>query len=120
MIVAAGSAKIDRCAFKVTGGSHPKGSHAIVSNGGVLDINRSWFQGFDETINVTAMNRTPARIRQTMIVPAFEPVQVKTQAPEWYGWGVKLQARWRNGSNEDARTQPPHLILEHCTVEGAG
>ena len=57
MIIAAGKAKIDRCAFQVTGDSHPKGSRAIVSNGGVLEVNRSWFQGFDETINVTAMNR---------------------------------------------------------------
>ena len=77
VIMAAGSAKIDRCAFKVTGGSHPKGSRAIISNGGVLDINRSWFQGFDETINMTAMNRTPAHIRQTMIVPTFEPVHLR-------------------------------------------
>ena len=67
VITAAGSAKIDRCALIVMGGSYPKGSRAIFSNGGVLDVNRSWFQGFDETINVTAMNSTPAKIRQTMI-----------------------------------------------------
>ena len=56
VIVAAGSAKIDRCAFQVTGDSPVKGSRALVSNGGVLEVNRTWFQGFDETINVIAMN----------------------------------------------------------------
>ena len=56
VIVAAGSAKIDRCAFKVTDGSRPKGSRAIVSDGGVLEVDRSWFQGFDKAIDVTAMN----------------------------------------------------------------
>ena len=59
VIMAAGSAKIDRCAFKVTGGSHPKGSRAIVSKGGVLDISRSWFQGFDETINAHCHEQNP-------------------------------------------------------------
>ena len=89
VIVAAGSAKIDRCAFQVTGDSSVKGSRALVSDGGVLEVNRTWFQGFDETINIIAMTNTSARIRQTMIVPTFGLAQVRP--PEWYGWGVKLQ-----------------------------
>ena len=119
MIVAAGSAKIDRCAFIITDGSHPKGSCAIVSDGGVLEVNRSWFQGFDEAIDVIAMNRTPARIRQTMIVPAFVgPAQAQSHPPDWYGWGVKLQLGAGGGAK--IKNPPPHLILEHCTVEEAG
>jgi eukaryotic-like serine/threonine-protein kinase len=119
VIVAAGSAKIDRCAFKVTGDFHPNGSRALVSNGGVLDINRSWFQGFDETINVTAMNRTPTRIQQTMIIPAFAPVPAQAQGPGWYGWGVQLQVGGGTGATK-TKNEPPHLIMQHCTVEAAG
>ena len=118
VIAAAGSAKIDRCAFKVTGCSHPKGSRAIVSDGGVLEVNRSWFQGFDETINIIAMNRAPARIRQTMIVPAFRPALAPARDSEWYGWGVKLQLG--TGGRAQVKNAQPHLILEHCTVEAAG
>jgi eukaryotic-like serine/threonine-protein kinase len=118
LIMAAGSAKIDRCAFIITDGSHPKGSRAIVSNGGVLEINRSWFQGFDETIDITAMNRATARIRQTMIVPAFGPAQAQSQQPDWYGWGVKAQLG--AGGGVDVTNPRTHLILERCTVEAAG
>jgi eukaryotic-like serine/threonine-protein kinase len=118
VIVAAGSAKIDRCAFKITGGLHPKGSRAIVSDGGILEVNRSWFQGFDETVDITAMNRTPARIRQTMIVPASGPAQAQSHPPGWYGWGVKLRIGAGGGANT---TNPsPHVILDHCTVEQNG
>ena len=118
VIVAAGSAKIDRCAFKITDGSHPKGSRAIVSDGGVLNVTRCWFQGFDETIDITVMNRTPARIRQTMIVPAFGPSHAQSHTPDWYGWGVKLQL----GAGGGAKLTIPssHLILEHSTIEAAG
>ena len=119
VIVAAGSAKIDRCAFKVTGDFHPIGSRALVSNGGVLDINRSWFQGFDETINATAMNRTPTRVRQTMIVPAFRPIPAQAHESEWYGWGIKLDVGGGTGATT-IKNPPPHLIMEHCTVEAAG
>lgn len=119
LIVAAGNAKIDRCAFKVMGGSHPKGSRALVFTGGVLEINRSWFQGFDETINITAMNRTPARIRQTMIVPTIEEVHTQAQPTDWYGWGIKLQlGSTRAGAK--AKTTPLHLVMEQCTIDAIG
>ena len=94
-------------------------ARALVSNGGVLDINRSWFQGFDETVNVTAMNRTPTRIRQTMIVPIAEPLPTQAQPPKWYGWGVNLQVGSGTGATK-AKNAPPHLIIEHCTVEATG
>ena len=116
VVVAAGSAKIDRCAFQVTGDSPVKGSRALVSDGGVLEVNRTWFQGFDETINIIAMTSIPARIRQTMIVPTFGLAQ--TRPSDWYGWGVKLQLG--SGAVADVKNPLPHLILEHCTVEKAG
>ena len=118
VIAAAGSARIDRCAILVTGEARPKGSCAIVSEGGVLEVNRSWFEGFDETISIVAMNRTPSRIRHTMIVPSLGPVQTQVRPPDWYGWGVKLQ----RGSTGGPQLKKPqsHLILEHCTVEAAG
>jgi eukaryotic-like serine/threonine-protein kinase len=119
VIVAAGSAKIDRCAFRITDGSHPKGSRAIVSDGGVLEVNRCWFQGFDEAIDITAMNRTPARIRQTMIVPASGSAPAQSHPPDWYGWGVKLQLGAGGGANV-TNPPPPHVILDHCTVDAAG
>jgi serine/threonine protein kinase len=118
LIAAAGSAKIERCAFQVTGATRPKGSRAVISNGGVLEVNRCWFQGFDQAIDVTAMNRTPAQIRQTMFVAAFEPAQAQDKVPDWYGWGVKLQVSSGGGPTTDA--PQPRLILERCTVEEAG
>ncbi len=120
VVEAAGSAEVDRCAFQVTGGHRPRGSRAILSNGGVVEVNRSWFQGFDEAINVIsiALNRKPARIQQTMIVPSFRQPQNEPSPPDWYGWGVKLQLAHRAGIAK--KNSSPHLILDHCTVEQAG
>ena len=119
VIVAAGSAKIDRCAFRIADGSYPKRSRAIVSDGGILEVNRSWFQGFDEAIDITAMNKDPARIQQTMIVPASGPAQAQSHPPDWYGWGVKLQLG-AGGGGAGVVNPRTHLLLEHCTIEAAG
>ena len=118
VIVTAGSAKIDRCAFNITGGSHPKGSRAIVSDGGVLEVNRSWFQGFDKAIDVVAMNSTPARIQQTMIVSGFGPAQAQSHPPDWYGWGVKLQLGAGRGAKMNEPTTPPNPGALHCRKRG--
>ena len=111
VITAAGKAKIERCAFKVTGSPHVKDSRAIFSNGGALEVDRCWFEDFDTAIEVSAINRTVTRIQQTMIVLAVEAAQA--QPVELYGWGVKVQYV---GSGSPA----PHLMLAHCTIEGAG
>ena len=89
VITAAGKAKIERCAFKVAGSPRLKDSRAIVSNGGALEVNRCWFQGFDTAIEVSAVHGTSTQIQQTMIVPTPGPAQA--QPPELYGWGVKFQ-----------------------------
>src|SRR5262249_51978424 len=107
VIRAAGGVKIDRCAFILDGGLRLSDSRAISSNGGRLEVDRCWFEGFDKAIELYAVDRTPTRISQTMFVPTGG------QAPELSGWGVKIQSL--------RRKQPqPHLILEHCTFEGAG
>ena len=76
-----------------------------------LGVDRCWFEDFDTAIEVSAINRTVTRIQQTMIVLAVEAAQA--QPVELYGWGVKVQYV---GSGSPA----PHLILAHCTIEGAG
>jgi serine/threonine protein kinase len=116
VITAAGVARIDRCAFKVAARSCVQGSRAILSDGGALEVDRSWFEGFDKAVELSVSNSTPARIQQTMIVPAHGPVE--GQPSEWYGWGVKLQ--FVRAGNPAAKTPRRHLILDHCTMEGAG
>jgi len=114
------SAKIDRCAFKVAGGSRRKDSRAIVFEGDVLQVNRCWFEGFDEAIELSLLNNSTARIQQTMIVPSSGLTLSNAQAPasDWHGWGV--QATLLSESRSRPKTAQPHLTLDHCTVEGAG
>jgi len=118
IIKAVRKAKIDRCAFKVAGGSRRKDSRAIVFEGDVLDVNRCWFEGFDEAIEVSLLNNSNARIQQTMIVPSPGLTPSDAQSSEWHGWGV--QARIMSEKRSQTKTTQPQLILEHCTVEGVG
>jgi hypothetical protein len=118
VITAAGAVKIDRCAFVAEGGLCLKDSSALVSKGGALEVNRCWFQGFDKAIEVFALNGSDARIRQTMIVPAPQPAPAQAQQPEWHGWGVKVQLV--PGGRPQIKNPNRRLILDHCTVEGAG
>src|ERR1017187_8761242 len=118
LINAAGVSKIERCAFKVASGPHPKGSRAFSSNMGMLDVDRCWFEGFDQAIEVAADNRTQIRISQTMILPSPEPGPGQEQAGEGYGWGVKFL--FAGAIVPHTKTSKPNLILDHCTVEGVG
>ncbi len=118
VIKAAGLAKIDRCAFKVAAGARVKESCAIFSEGGALEIDRCWFDGFDKTIELSASNKSPAQIRQTMIVPAPGTGPAEGQSAELYGWGVQL--RFLKEMGPGAKSPQRHLIMEHCTVSGAG
>ena len=119
LITLAGKSKLDRCAFKVASPSQPK-SRAVFSSMGALEVERCWFEGFDEAIEVEAGYKTEMRMSQTMIVPAPGHGLIPPQPGEWYGWGVKFTF------NADIRTptngvqSKPNLTLEHCTVEGAG
>jgi serine/threonine-protein kinase len=108
--MAAGKIKLDRCAFKVAAGSWVNCSRALVSLGGAVEVDRCWFQGFDKAIELSASGRT-ASIRQTMFVPG--PGLAQGQPPELHGWMIRLSSVW-------AKNPKHHLILDHCTVEGAG
>jgi serine/threonine protein kinase len=118
VITAAGLVTFERCAFKVAGASSRQGSRAVFSNGGRLNINRCWFEGFDNPVEIAAMINEPARIAQTMIVPTFDLAHPHGQPQEGYGWGVKLQLDAGGVATTD--NLKPHLILEDCTFEGAG
>jgi len=111
VVTAAGAAKINRCAFILEGGLRLKDSQAISSNGGDLEVDRCWFQGFDKAIELSAVDRMATRVQQTIIVLAPGPAQ--GQPRELYGWGVKVDS-------VGSKSRQPQLILEHCTVEGAG
>jgi serine/threonine-protein kinase len=113
VISTAGKARISRCAFIMHGGLRIKDSQAIFSNGGSLDVDRCWFEGFDKAIQLVGIetNLPPPRLRQTMIVPG--PAARGGQPPELYGWAVNVRSV-RGPKRE------PHLIFEHCTIEGAG
>jgi serine/threonine-protein kinase len=108
VITAAGAVKIDRCAFISEGGLRLKETRAIASNGGALEVDRSWFQGFDKVIELSDVDRKPTQIRETMFVSG--PAQSRGQPPELCGWSVSVRSNRPRG----------HLILERCTVEGAG
>ncbi len=115
IIKAARQVKINRCAFKVVGSSRRKDSRAIIFEGDVLEVNRCWFEGFDEAIELSLLINSTARIQQTMIVPSSGMTPSAGQSSEWHGWGV--QARLMP---ERSPTKTAHLTLDHCTVEGAG
>jgi serine/threonine-protein kinase len=115
LVATAGKLTVKRCAFRLVGSPPLKGSRAIYCDGGVLSVDRSWFEGFDEAVDLAAYPGTAARVSQTMIVPASGRAPKEPQGPEFYGWGVKLEPISQASSR--ARSQ---LSLEHCTLEGAG
>jgi hypothetical protein len=108
--------KIERCAFAVAGTAPPRDCRAIVADGGGLLVDRCWFQGFDRAIEISAYVGATARIRQSMMVPATAPPP-DARPGELLGWGVKVKSIGDQGAG--TRT-PQRLILDHCTVEGAG
>ena len=118
VIAMASGLKMDRCAFRVAPGPHPKGCRVVQSNIGVLDLDRCWFEGFDSVIEVAADYRTSVRMSQTMIVRA--PARDFAEVPpgEGYGWGVKL--RFSSSARPQPKTFQPNFLLEHCTLDGAG
>jgi serine/threonine-protein kinase len=118
LIVAAGKARLVRCAFEMVVGSDVRDSRAVLSSGGALEVDRCWFQGFDKAIDILASHGNTARLQQTMIVASSAPRQAPAGPPELHGWGVRLQHGW--GGPPRRNNEPSCLILDGCTFEGAG
>ena len=119
MITAASNSRIELCAFKVAPGQKPKGCAAIYLDIGVLEIERCWFEGFDNAIDVAATHKTNVRIAQTMIVRASVRDPAQFRSGEGYGWGVKLRFVGDTLVPSKKAVQP-NVFLDHCTLEGAG
>ena len=118
VITAANSLNLDRCAFKVVPGPHPKGCCVVQSDIGVLDLDRCWFEGFDSVIDVAGDLRTSVRMSHTMIVRALIRDLAESSPDDGYGWGVKL---WFSSSaRPPTATFQPNFLLDHCTLDGAG
>jgi serine/threonine-protein kinase len=115
LIRTAGNVTLKRCAFKVAGRSPLKGSRAVHSDGGKLTVDRCWFEGFDEAIDLATLSDTTADVAETMIVVPSLLSSNHEPSSDSYGWGLKLQI----GSERRSKLRP-HLRLESCTVEGAG
>ena len=116
----AGKSKIERCAFKLESPSQPKECCALLSNMGPLEVDRCWFEGFDKAIEVAAGYTTDIRISQTMIVPASRRAPLQAQPDDLCGWGVKFNFSADIRPPKSGVQPKPNLILNHCTVEGAG
>ncbi len=103
----------------MAGGSRHRDSRAIVFEGDVLEVNRCWFEGFDEAIEVALLkNNAIARIQQTMIVPSPPRTPFDAQTSEWHGWG--LLVRLISEQQAKTKTASAQLVLDHCTIEGSG
>ncbi|MHB1559296.1 MAG: serine/threonine-protein kinase [Isosphaeraceae bacterium] len=112
LIEAAGRARIERCAFEVVGHQRPGGCRALFMDGGSLVLDRCWFEGFDEAIQVRVFGTTTTRISRTMVVPGVGTAAMSGTTPELRGWPIGLELL--PGSNPSRR-----LTLDHCTFEGA-
>jgi eukaryotic-like serine/threonine-protein kinase len=116
LIMAAGRCRIERSAIRLVHGPRAAGSRALLSNGGVLEVARSYFQGFDTAIDFAAMGRATAHVSETIFAPSTEPAAA--QSSEWYSWALRLQVG-ASLAADPKRTQP-HISLDHCTIDGAG
>jgi serine/threonine protein kinase len=114
LVIAATTARLERCAFKVAGNARVRGSRAFFSSGGALAVNRCWFQGFDLAVEIAAMRNAHALIEQTVIFANVDPA--RPQPTPWYGWAIKLTGE----QALQTKNASPQLILDHCTFEGAG
>jgi hypothetical protein len=117
-IQAVGRAKLERCGFRVAYATQRCRSRAVVSEGGMLQVKRCWFEGFDSAIEVSILRDAVAQIQQTMIVPSPGLPLRETQSPAWHGWGVKAQLV--STTRSASKAGQPNLVLGRCTFEGAG
>ncbi len=111
VIQAAGRVRLRNTRMTVEG-SPSKGCHAIVSDGGALDVEGCLFQGFDRALEIHTLGKTSCQVAQSMFVPSSQPPS------DWFGWAVQIQTP--SGATADVKTPLQLLTFEHCTFEGAG
>ena len=123
IILAGGPAKLSHCAFLLEGSDGPSGSRAIVAEGGNLTVENTWFRGFDTALDVHAIGNSTALLRQTITIPGTMKSVRSTTLPAssppiqrgTSGWGVRMEFL---GGDQAGGVRK--LILDHCTVSGAG
>jgi len=108
--VAGRSVRLDRCAFEVEG-PRPDGCRALMVVGGNLTVGGCRFEGFDEAIRAQAYGATVIQLHQTKFVPGIGGAPSTSSPPRGWALGIELLP----GGDSKRR-----LILDHCTIEGAG
>jgi serine/threonine protein kinase len=106
IIDAAGKVTLDRCAFKATGKAG--GARAVKAQGIHLTVTGTWFEGFDEALDIVAFNGSAVTVRQSIFVRA------RAGAPP-SGWALRVRSKPGGGVNLSRR-----LVLDRCTVLGKG
>jgi hypothetical protein len=98
------------------------GSRAIIADGGNLTVENCWLKGFDTALEVHASGGSRTQIRETMAISAVQTPWLATPGSttlaavrESAGWALRVELMGGNRRGADRR-----LILEHCTVTGAG
>lgn len=116
IFLVAGGASFDRCALRTAPIAGFAGSRAIQFEGGRLDVEGCWFEGFDAAIDARAIAGASALVRQTQFVPGGTPTEaVKRGHPVRTGWGLRM--RFHAGG---PKTGGRLLRLERCTFTGEG
>jgi hypothetical protein len=108
------SIQVDHCAFEVVG-TRPVGGRALMVDGGNVSVARCRFEGFDEAIRAKVYGGTGIEIRQTMILA--ERGAAPTASPVPRGWALGVELVPGSGPSGGSKR---HLLLDHCTIEGAG
>ncbi len=117
LLQAAGRVRLERCSFEVVGDRTIPGLRALNSEGVTVSVDRCWFRGFDEAIQVRAFDQTAAEIRQSMFVPGAGAVGSPMGPEPGRGWAIGLEILPGRAS---AKGPKRRLTLDHCTIEGSG
>jgi len=116
IFLAAGEARFDHCAFRTASTSGFAGSRAIRFEGGSLNVDGCWFEGFDAAVEVRAIAGASSVIRRTTFVPGGTPAEAaKAGRPIRTGWGLRM--RFHGGG---PATGTRFVRLERCTFAGEG
>lgn len=116
IVLAAGRASFQHCAFRTAPALGYPGATAVVSKGGSLEIDGCWFEGFDSAVEIRAMAGVEHRIRGSMFVPGGTAVEAdKAKLSVRRGWAVRSVLEG-GGVRDGKRT----VALANCTILGEG